>query len=481
LTACISGASPLPVAAGVSAAGAACFLDGRRAGRRAGFLRLEAIAELYLRVASASIHDAIVVGAGPAGATAARRLAAAGIRTLLLDRAAFPRDKACGGAITTRALARFPYLSAALKRIPTHWISRLVLQGPSGRSAELRSNGPAVLTIRRVEFDALLVSLAHEAGAELVEATDIHDAREETDRVCLRARDGRTFDARMVVAADGVHGIVSRRLGLLKAWPRERLAIDLMEETPSATLRAADSGALWVSYGFPASSAGGPRGLTEGYAYVFPKQAHVNVGIGYLAQQYRTNYRGSAYSLQQGLIGRLRGAGILDGTSSRQHFTPFLIPVGGPLRRPGTARVLVAGDAGGFVNGFSAEGIYYAMVSGDLAAASVADALATRRPAHSLYRGRWQGEIGTELDDAVVLQRLLFADTRKIDGLVEAAATGTPLVEAVTRWARGVETYAALRRRIVRRNPLVGIVLGAMLLQKRFAATQAAVFQSEHS
>jgi len=85
--------------------------------------------------------------------------------------------------------------------------------------------------------------------------------------------------------------------------------------------------------------------------------------------------------------------------------------------------VLVAGDAGGFVNGFSAEGIYYAMVSGDLAAASVADALATQAAGHSLYRRRWHAEIGTELEDAVVLQRSLFDDTRKIDALVEARRT----------------------------------------------------------
>ena len=54
-----------------------------------------------------------------------------------------------------------------------------------------------------------------------------------------------------------------------------------------------------------------------------------------------------------------------------ENFTPFHIPVGGPLRRPGRGRVLLAGDAGGFVNGFTAEGIYYAMVSGDLAAKTV--------------------------------------------------------------------------------------------------------------
>ena len=429
---------------------------------------------------SASIHDAIVVGAGPAGATAARRLAAAGIGTLLIDRATFPRYKACGGAITTRVLARFPYLSGALARIPTHWISRLVLQGPSGRSAELRSSSPAVLTIRRVEFDAVLLSLAREAGAELVQGTEIHDASEDADCVRVRARDGRTFEARMVIAADGVHGVVAKRLGLLHTWPREQLAVDLMEETPNATLRPADRDALWVSYGFPASRAGGPGGLTEGYAYVFPKLAHVNVGIGYLAHQYRTTYRGSAYELQRGLVERLTREGVLAGSSSRGHFTPFLIPVGGPIRRTGTARVLVAGDAGGFVNGFSAEGIYYAMVSGELAAASVAEALATRRPADRAYRRRWNAEIGTELAESVLLQRVLFEDARRIDALVEGAAKGTPLVDAVTRWARGLETYAALRRRMVLRNPAVGLVLGAMLLQKRFEATHAAVFQSEH-
>src|SRR5258705_446404 len=167
--------------------------------------------------------------------------------------------------------------------------------------------------------------------------------------------------------------------------------------------------------------------------------------------------------------------------SSRRHFTPFLIPVGGPIRRTGTARMLVAGDAGGFVNAFSAEGIYYAMVSGDLAAASVAETLARRQPANVSYRARWNAEIGAELAEAVVLQRLMFEDARKIDALVEASAKRTPLVDAVPRWAPGLETYTALRRQIVLRNPLVGIVFGAMLLQKRFAATQAAVFQSEHS
>jgi hypothetical protein len=113
--------------------------------------------------------------------------------------------------------------------------------------------------------------------------------------------------------------------------------------------------------------------------------------------------------------------------------------------------------------------------------ACVADALATRRPAARSYRRRWSAEIGAELTDSVVLQRLLFEHSDRINGLVDAAAHGTPLVDAVTRWARGLETYGALRRRIVLRNPLVGILFGAALLQQRVEATRAAVFQSERS
>src|SRR5438093_908088 len=127
----------------------------------------------------------LVVGAGPAGATAARTLAQGGVRVLLVDRAAFPRNKPCGGGISIRVLRRFPYLKRELSRIPTHGVSRLQLEGPEGDSTTIESDVPAALMVRRLDFDALLVSLAIDAGAELVTGIDVIQARERETGIAI--------------------------------------------------------------------------------------------------------------------------------------------------------------------------------------------------------------------------------------------------------------------------------------------------------
>src|SRR5260221_13595998 len=107
--------------------------------------------------------DVIVAGAGPEGETAALRLARAGVRVMMVERYPLPRQKPCGGGISTRVLSRFPWLSDALSRIPTHPVSSLYLEGPSGQVFRTETPGAVVLMIRRVEFDHLLASLAVEA------------------------------------------------------------------------------------------------------------------------------------------------------------------------------------------------------------------------------------------------------------------------------------------------------------------------------
>ena len=87
---------------------------------------------------------------------------------VVLERDALPRQKPCGGGISTRVLTRFPWLPSALPRVQAHPVSSLYLEGPSGGVFRTQANGPVVILIRRVEFDYLLASLAREAGAAIV-------------------------------------------------------------------------------------------------------------------------------------------------------------------------------------------------------------------------------------------------------------------------------------------------------------------------
>ena len=388
--------------------------------------------------------EVIVAGAGPAGAVAARTLAAAGIDTLLVDRAPFPRNKPCGGGITTRGLLRFPWLRAAMDGIDIHSVSKLHLESPNGSILDLAADEPVGLLIRRVEFDHALVREAERAGARVSEPFEITQAEERTDGVTLQSRSGRRLSAPIVVAADGVHSVIAKRLGVNAKWPARAIAIDMMEETPNETLRAVHPDVVWIAYAY--------RGL-DGYSYIFPKTRHVNVGIGCLLSHFKGEVDHRPYDLQSNFVSSLVDSGELVGRSDRRHFTPYLIPVGGPLERTYRDRVLFAGDAGGFVNGFTAEGIYYAMISGELAGRAIAGA--RRRPAAAGpdYQRRWRREIGVELRDSVFIQRYLFSDHARVDRLVRGSAHLPWLAKTMVDYVSGRRTYAQLRRSVLLRSP----------------------------
>jgi flavin-dependent dehydrogenase len=200
---------------------------------------------------------------------------------------------------------------------------------------------------------------------------------------------------------------------------------------------------------------------------VFPKTRHVNVGIGCLLSHFKGEMPGQPYEMQQRFVGSLVDSRVLHGRSDRRHFTPFLIPVGGPLPSAHRGRVLFAGDAGGFVHAVTAEGIYYAMVSGELAARAVTQAMGQRPKAEGensfgpwplalgpRYDRLWQREIGAELADAVLIQRYLFSKHDRVERVVRAGASANGLMEMMLAYTRGELNYSALRRRMLWKFPM---------------------------
>ena len=397
--------------------------------------------------------DVLIVGGGPAGSTAARSLARGGARVLVLDRAVFPRSKPCGGGLTWRALKRFPEVEAALPRISTHVVRRLYMEAPGGVSVTVETTGPSVLLVRRIEFDNLLMTMAREAGAELAEGVDIARVSETWCGVRLEARDGRAFEAPIVVAADGVYSTVARRLGLNPGWPRDCVAIDMMEETPSARLRAVDRDTLWVSFA---------PGAGHGYGYIFPKRDHVNVGVGYVVSSFKTSLRETPHDLHASFVNGLKARGLLEGDADRACVTPYQVPVGGPLRTTARGRVYLAGDAGGFVNGFSAEGIYFAMVTGDLAARAILGG-----PSPRLYERLWRREIGAEMRDSRFLSRYVFADLARVARLVRAVRAYPPMMRMLAEYVTGAKSYEDVRRQFLLKFPIVGARLAVRYLTQR--------------
>jgi geranylgeranyl reductase family protein len=209
-------------------------------------------------------YDAIVVGAGPAGSTLARHLARSGARVLLLDRAAFPRDKPCGGGVTLRAASR---LDLDLSSLTEQTIFDFRVTYRLGRAFRHHYPRPLAYMTQRCRLDAFLVEQATDAGVEFHDRESVRAVEVSDHRVAVRTEKG-TYTARALAGADGVNGIVGRSTG---AAPRADLAVALEGNLPfPAGVPSRWQETLALNLG----------GLPGGYGWVFPKSDHLNVGVG---------------------------------------------------------------------------------------------------------------------------------------------------------------------------------------------------------
>lgn len=310
--------------------------------------------------------DAIIVGAGPAGSATAALLAKQGYRVLLLDRASFPRDKACGeytSPETGRVLERLGALKA-VEDAGARPLRQMRVLSPAGHSFTMDyGEGPHVIATPRRILDATLVEHARRCGAEMrerakVEAVTMRDGR--AGGVLVREKGGtREEQARLVVGADGVHSVVVRSLGV------------------SAPLRWPQNLGLVAHYrGYNGLEAWGEMHVSaRGYAGLAPQSGGLlNVGL-VMPMRASKRMQGSAVERFEAfahsfpaVAERLRGA-------ERVTAVRGVGPIGARVRRVFGPGYLLVGDAAGFFDPFTGEGVYKALRGAELAAQVASDAL----------------------------------------------------------------------------------------------------------
>jgi geranylgeranyl reductase len=367
--------------------------------------------------------DVVVIGGGPAGATAAHDLAQLDRDVVLLDRAG--RIKPCGGAIPPAVLKEFAVPRSLLVAEVTG--ARMV--APSSRTVDMRIDGGFVGMVDRELFDEWLRARAARAGAERRTGTVDRLSRDADGTLRVHYRRGAdgalsSLRTRAVIGADGARSLVAREM--IPGARRQRFVAAYHEIVRSPTT-GFDGTRCDVYYQGHLSP--------DFYGWVFPHGATTSVGIG-------TAQKGLSL---RSAVGRLRvSAGLAAAETLRCEGAP--IPMK-PLRRWDNGRdVVLAGDSAGVVAPASGEGIYYAMTGGRLAAEAVDEFLATGNArVLGQARRRFLATHGRVFWVLGVMQYFWYSSERRRERFVSICRD--PDVQRLT-W------QAYLHKRLVRSSPL---------------------------
>lgn len=309
-------------------------------------------------------YDVIVVGAGPAGSSAAALLAREGLSVLLLEKSKHPRHKSCGGGLSARLL---PFLDDGVKTLIEQTIYHVSFQFKK-KEATFSSAKPVAYLIRRARFDAYLADRARAAGADVREGCPMLRWHEGSEGMEVESRLGKAT-ASFLIAADGGTSRIARQMH--PQWEKT-LAFSIESEMPRAEML--DIGrAKWESEYRDAVFI--DLTVPRGYGWIFPKADETAIGVaGFKGKEKRPQH------LYRDFLSR--NALLSENVPAPPH--GCVLPI---YRRPdfplAKGRALLVGDAASLVDPLFGEGIYYAVRSGQMAAGAVIAALKKGIPIQS--------------------------------------------------------------------------------------------------
>jgi geranylgeranyl reductase family protein len=350
-------------------------------------------------------YDVIVCGAGPAGATAAATAARAGLKVALLEKHKLPRHKTCGGGMPMvvgdwlRDLAPEAFVESQVSHIRHTWN----FEDPNLGTVNLPKADREIILwmVQRSIFDHALAQGAADAGAELRDGLTVRAIEIEGDKVLVRASSTGCLQTQLIataqhlIGADGANGIVAKAANLRQM---RRLAIAMEVEFPYAWEKGHPDlrpEIAHLEYG----------AVKQGYAWIFPKAEHLNIGAGVFhpPQGHRHGDRSLHRELKQAIFGYFDLFGLeADRDALRFHAHPLPLWQGKEPRQTADGKILLVGDAAGLVNPFFGDGILHAVKSGAIAA----ECLVRNDP--DRYTQRLHAELAANFDAALQLSDLFY-------------------------------------------------------------------------
>ncbi len=286
--------------------------------------------------------DVIIAGGGIGGAAAACFLSGTGCRVAVFEKQKLPRYKACAGGVPKGVQRLLPF---SLDPVVETEVTDVVFSLRQHSQFSQSLGGDSTLMVKRAAFDHYVLS---KAQADVIESTAVVAVEEREDRVRVRTQNGKQYEARYLIGADGANSLVAKSLGLRR---HKRLGIAVEVEAPGTSeLLDRYRHCAWFEFG----------SLMNGYLWMFPKSDLLSVGIGAFGK--------TSVDLVARLKEEMARWGLsLDGLPWHAHPLPIHLHA----ETVGTPRCMLVGDAAGLVDAFLGEGIRHAIHSGRLAADAI--------------------------------------------------------------------------------------------------------------